>query len=145
MDDYTTGYYPNALCFEDDMSRFKLYSNWFNSEYLNTMIVLEKCNNNTYPGICAPPPDIDHFLSSNIFYMVRQQNVVDKSIYNTTTDYFPLRVLADSIFYKTLGNIHPTVVDIVEIRLGIDTVEFSDSIFNYFGNHHQKNFINFKK
>lgn len=121
-----------------------MYSNWYNADYLNTMIVLEKCNNLTYNGVCKPSEDIDIFLATNIFYMVRQKNVVDKSIYNDSKDYFPIKIQSDSIFYKSIGDINPNYVNIVEIKLGIDTVEYSDSYFNYFEKTHKKNFLNFK-
>lgn len=121
-----------------------MYSNWYNSQYRNTMVVLEKCNNLTYQGVCKSHEEIETFLGANIFYMVRQKNVVDKSIYNQT-DYFPIKILADSIYYKSIGYVHPSYVDIVEIQLGIDSVEFSDSLFNYFGNTLRKNFLNFKR
>ena len=74
--------------------------------------------------------------------------MIDKNIYeskefNENGNYFPIKKLQDSIFFKSV-KVNPKYVDIEEIQLGIDTVEYSDSLFNYIGKYLRKDFINFK-
>ena len=74
-------YYPNALCFEDK-SKINLYSNWFNDEYKSIMVMIEECIGTSNRGLkCATPDEVVRFSKKNVFYLIRQENLVDPSIY----------------------------------------------------------------
>lgn len=82
--------------------------------------------------------------------MVKQSNLLDKSVYNHNakdfkfeSEYFPIRKVADSIFYRNIPKPNPKYVDIMEIKLGVDTIEFSDSLLNLVASPNEKSFINF--
>ena len=42
MNNQSASYYPNALCFEDK-NKISLYANWFEDNYENMMLVVERC------------------------------------------------------------------------------------------------------
>ena len=74
-------YYPNTLCFEDKR-KIELYSNWFSDEYNSLMIMIEKCVGTSNRGKkCAPLEQVTTFSQNNVFYLIRQENVVDFSLY----------------------------------------------------------------
>ena len=107
-------YYPNSLCFEDK-SKVVLHNNWFSDKYHNPLVMLEECRNTTANGNkCATHEEIKDYVSNTIFYFQRQDNVVDKEMYeqdvkNTKVlydadgNYFPIRIFQKSMFYRTLG------------------------------------------
>ena len=72
-------YYPNALCFEDK-TQIDLYSNWFSDEYKSLMIMFEKCVGISNMGTkCASIEEVTTFSENNVFYLVRQETMVDFS------------------------------------------------------------------
>ena len=115
------------------------------------MLTLERCNNQTYNGTCRTVEEIDQFMQVNIFYMVKQSNLLDKSVYKDNAqdfisehEYFPIRKVADSVFYRNMPIPDPNFVDIMEIKLGMDTIEYSDSLLNLVASPKEKNFFNFR-
>jgi hypothetical protein len=91
-------------------------------------------------------------MQVNIFYMVKQSNLLDKSVYkenardfNSDSEYFPIRKVADGIFYRNMPKPNPKYVEMMEVKLGVDTIEFSDSLLNLVASSKEKNFFNFRE
>ena len=64
MEKSVAAYYTNALCFED-LSSLKLYGNWFDTDYRNLFITVERCKNtHIFPDRCEPDEVIDKWLKS---------------------------------------------------------------------------------
>ena len=87
--------------------------------------------------------------------MVRQETVVDKSIYydqaidfkdEETGEYYPLRVRTRSMFYQTFkpsNSIESDIVDILDIRLTIGSIEMDDSMLQLGMQHRDKQFVQY--
>ena len=134
MSEEVSGYYPNALCFEDT-SMISLYSNWFDSKYRNIFIAIEACKN--YPGKkteCATEGEIQNFIKSNTFYIISQRTAVNKDIYDHNADkhyetengYWPLDKSFISLFYSNLPEANDGIVPIMELMIGQDMIDITD-------------------
>jgi len=78
MSEESIKYYPNSVCIHD-YSKFNLQGNWNSNSYKNVIISAEYCVNTTSnDNICAPKEEIDAYAAKTIFYMIRQDNLVDK-------------------------------------------------------------------
>jgi ABC-type Zn2+ transport system substrate-binding protein/surface adhesin len=59
MPEKAASYYPNALCF-DDKTKINLLANWFENEFQNMMIVVERCqNSSSNKNFCKTEDEID--------------------------------------------------------------------------------------
>ena len=132
-------FYPNNLCFED-ISTISLHANWFSDKYQNIMIMFNHCQNTTENGNkCAPQSDIDLFIQSNSFYLIRQETLIDNNMKfeqakdfknEETGEYFPLKIGAKSeIYIPLMPNSLKLTVPILEFRITINTIEIDDSLF----------------
>lgn len=83
------GYYPNSLCIES-YDNLNIKSNWFEDEYENMVIVMESCFNSSARGRnwCETKENIEQFMESNIFYMIREKIVPNLEPFeNQLTDF----------------------------------------------------------
>ena len=76
-------------------------------------------------------------MKRSIFYIVAQKTIVDKSIYKdnakdfaTEDEYFPLRIDNEQLFFHNIkfDDDMKTFIDVFEIKLGIEEIEFDDSV-----------------
>ena len=78
--------YPNALCISD-YSKFNIQGNWVEQEYNNIIIAAEYCKNTTDNGsMCASKEEIDQYARKTIYFLIRQDNLVDKFMYKAESE-----------------------------------------------------------
>jgi hypothetical protein len=152
-------FYPNALCFEDK-SKIDLFSNWFADEYKSLMLVIEECQDAPGKNVtCASSEEITNFSERNVFYLIRQETLVDSEIYYDTAEdfkdensksYFPLKKMMKSEFYDAVevpSGEHQShhehgIVEILEIALGLNKITIDDSFLQIeLGSEKHKHFI----
>ena len=80
MNEETTKYYKNSLCFPD-LSEINIYDNWYHNNYKNLILTIDRCKPNVmFPGKCADIEKIDEWFKKEVFYMLNQRNKVNYEI-----------------------------------------------------------------
>ena len=103
------------------------------------MVTIDMCQNTTANGNkCKSKEEISTFGENNIFYFQRQDNVVDKELYEWNSKdtktlnssdgtYYPIRVFQKSMFYRTLPKQKDYSIEVFEMPLTISTLEINDA------------------
>ena len=112
------------------------------------------CKNTTENNnFCKSPDEIDHWGKSNNFYLIRQDTMVDKSIYyddakdfkdEETKTYWPLRRHMKSEIFQALHSDHTSeIVELIEVSLGLNQLTFDDNWFQFGFSERTKYFVDF--
>jgi hypothetical protein len=72
-----------------------LHSNWQKNNYSSIVISADACVNTTENlNWCASPEAINEYVEDNIFYLIVQDNQVDRNLYRKDVD--GINILSDT-------------------------------------------------